>query len=703
MVQKKSNTLVLDYDKRSAQRLNQRKKRRKRRTALYITGCILFLCVAAVAALLILYSDTHIAYAVELGDPVPSAQVFSISGNSSVEYLTDLSTIDVTKTGSNWIHISVDGNDRLVNLVVKDTVAPVAQPVELTISINDTITPDKLITGLADRDKVNIQWQREPEFGKAGDYSVVLTLRDMSGNTSTVTSTLHIRAVVDTLEFEAGGNPPTLEDFLVDKSLNATMLTDISSLPLAIPGQYDVSIEVNGVTYTSVLSVVDTTNPVITAKLVHIKPGAQAKPEDFIASAEDATTLSYSYKTEPDFTKTGFQDAVVVATDLGGNSAEAKASLLISNVAPITVEIRDTPLAAAEFAEAAGKASASLASEMIPNMLGEFDVEVIIDGQRNITRVTVVDTTPPKAEPADVNWYLAHPLAPEKFVSNAFDYTQIAYSFKQEPDWNSQSAQSVTVVLTDAAGNSSECTSTLKLTPDTEAPVLYDVKDRYVYIGKAVAYFADVFAEDNCDAEVDLQVDNSKVNINAAGTYEVTYIATDSSGNTTRQSCNFTFVEQTVSDEKLHEAAQQVLSEITTSDMSIGKKAYAIFKYVNTHIKYNGISNKKDYNFEAYRGITEGRGDCFTFYATARCLLNEIGAQTMCVERWGSKTKNTEHYWVLANLGTGWYHFDAINVGPRNFDCFMKTDKELLGRGPNWWSFNRDLYPKTPAESFKLE
>ncbi len=703
MVQRKSNTFVLDYGNRSAQRRNKRRKRHRRRIALYITGCILVLCVAALAVVLILYSDIHLAYAVELGDAAPSAQVFSISGNSSVKYLTDISRIDVEKAGSNWIHISVDGSDRLVNLVVKDTVAPAAKPVELTISINDTITPDKLITDLADKDRVNIQWQREPEFGKVGDYSVVLTLRDMSGNTSTVTSSLHIRAVVDTLEFEAGTNPPALEDFLVDKSLKATLLTDVSSLPLTSPGQYDVSIEVNGVSYTSVLSVADTISPVITAKLVQIKPGSQTKPEDFIASAEDATTLSYSFAAEPDYTKTGFQDAVIVATDLGGNSAEAKASLLISNVAPITVEIRNTPLAAAEFAEAAGKASASLASEMIPNTLGDFDVEVILDGQRNPTRVTVVDTTPPKAEPAEVQWYLAHPLAPEKLVNNAFDYTQIAYSFKQEPDWNSQSAQSVTIVLTDAAGNQSEYTSTLTLKPDTEAPALYGVKDHYVYIGQAVAYFADVFAEDNCDSEVNVQVDNSNVNISAAGTYEVTYTASDSSGNTTRQSCSFTFVDQTVSDEKLHEAAQQTLSEITTPDMSIGEKAYAVFKYVNTHINYNGISNKEDYNYEAYRGITEGRGDCFTFYATARCLLNEIGAQTMCVERWGSKTKTTHHYWVLANLGTGWYHFDAINVGPRNFDCFMKTDKELLGRGPNWWSFNRDLYPETPSESFKLE
>lgn len=701
MVQRKTNSFTIDYDDRAARRRKSRKRRNRRRAALCITGIVLVLCVAAAAVLLILYSDVRIAYDIELGDPLPAAQVFCVSGDSSVEYITDVSGIDVSKPGSNWIHVSVNGNDRLVDLVVKDTVPPAAQPVELTISINDTITPDKLITGLTDKDKVSVQWQQQPEFGKVGDYPVTLNLRDMSGNTSTVKTSLHIRAVADTLEFEAGGPPPTLEDFLVDKSLDAKLLTDISALPLSTPGQYDVSIEVNGTAYTSALVVKDTVSPAITTKLVQIKPGAQTKPDDFIASATDATALSYAFKAEPDYTKVGFQDVGITATDLGGNSMEAAATLLVSNVAPITVEIRNTPLTAAEFPDTNG--SAKLAAEMIPNTLGDFDVELILDGQTNPTRVTVVDTTPPKAESAEVNWYLAHPLSPDRLVNNASDYTQISYAFKQEPDWNSQSAQNVTVVLTDAAGNQSEYTSTLKLAPDTEAPALYGVKDHFEYVGQPVAYFADVFAQDNCDGDIKVEVDNSQVNMNAAGAYQVTYTAADSSGNTTKMSCSFTFVDQTVTDEKLHEAAQQVLSEITTPDMSMGKKAYAIFKYVNTHIKYNGISNKTDFNFEAYRGITDGKGDCFTFYATARCLLNEIGAQTMCVERWGSKTKTTHHYWVLVNLGTGWYHFDAINVGPRNFDCFMKTDKELLGRGPGWWSFNMDLYPRTPDESFKLE
>jgi transglutaminase-like putative cysteine protease len=187
-----------------------------------------------------------------------------------------------------------------------------------------------------------------------------------------------------------------------------------------------------------------------------------------------------------------------------------------------------------------------------------------------------------------------------------------------------------------------------------------------------------------------------------AGTYKVTYTATDSSDNRVTLSCRFTFVEETVTDEELNAAADAVLAEITTPDMSIGYKAYAIYHYVFDHIKYNGISNKTDWKYEAYRGITTGRGDCFTFYATAKCLLERIGAQTMCVERHGGN-RTTHHYWLLVDLGTGWYHLDAINVGPRNYECFMRTDAELRARGANFWSFDHSLYPPTPTESYQLK
>jgi hypothetical protein len=672
---------------------------RKRRVLWGVLAGVFVLCLGAAVTLLLMYSGIRARCVVELGSPIPAADAFS-DGAASVSYITDMSSVDIAVPGDHWIHVSADGKDRIVMLSIRDTIAPQAQPVELDISVGQQVTPDQLVSNLTDAGSVRLQWDEAPVFGTAGDYPVVITMRDMSGNTASVASLVHIRAVKESVSCEAGADPPALTDFLVDAGLDASFVTDIASLPLRIPGEYGVEIKINEIVYASRLVVTDTVAPQVTLKTVFIEPGASASPEDFITSAVDESPLTYEFEREPDYSLIGVQDVTVRTTDMGGNTVSQSAKLLISRVAPVTVEARDSALTAEDF-DVAGFADVSVVTHLIPNVPGDHYVELVLDGQTNPCIVTVADTTSPRGEGVDAHWYLSHPIAASRLVSNEFDYTGITYAFATEPDWTKPEEQRVSVVLTDAAGNTTTVTSTLTLVADTEAPKLYGVMNRYCYIGQAVAYFAEVFAVDNCDEEVAVDVDKSQVDIYAAGTYPVTYTATDSSGNSVQISCKFTFIEETITDEKLNAAADEVLAGITTPDMSIGRKAYAIYQYVFTHIRYNGVGGHSDWKYEAYRGITSGRGDCFTFYSTAKCLLERIGAETMGVHRHGGK--GTPHYWLLVNLGTGWYHFDAINVGPKNFECFMRTTKAVLTRSTYFWSFDQSLYPPTPTEEYVLE
>lgn len=157
------------------------------------------LCIVFGIVILILYSNVYIERSIELGSPIPEANIFLRNAHNSVSYDTDISEVDVSKTGGHWLHILVNGKKRLVRLTVKDTVPPKAEPVEMSISISDAVTADSLISKLTDADVVKLQWEEAPEFGVAGDYSVVIHMEDMSGNTGTITSLLHIRAVVDSL------------------------------------------------------------------------------------------------------------------------------------------------------------------------------------------------------------------------------------------------------------------------------------------------------------------------------------------------------------------------------------------------------------------------------------------------------------------------------------------------------------------------
>ena len=214
-----------------------------------------------------------------------------------------------------------------------------------------------------------------------------------------------------------------------------------------------------------------------------------------------------------------------------------------------------------------------------------------------------------------------------------------------------------------------------------------------------MSYFKEVFAEDNADPEPEIEVDKSKVDAKTAGTYDVTYTATDHEGNTSSVTVKYTFVEKKIDDAKLDEAVDKVIGEIITDDMSVPEQAYAIFDYCYSNIIYTGTSDKTDWKSEAYRGLTEGMGDCFTFYSASYALLQKIDCQVLSVERLNGKT---QHFWCLVNLGTGWYHFDACNVGPEHLRCFMKTSEELVKYSVQYWRFDTSLYPPLETTPYSM-
>ena len=116
-------------------------------------------------------------------------------------------------------------------------------------------------------------------------------------------------------------------------------------------------------------------------------------------------------------------------------------------------------------------------------------------------------------------------------------------------------------------------------------------------------------------------------------------------------------------------------------DMTLGEKVYAVYDYVYTHVRYSAKSDKTDWRREALRGIQNGKGDCFTSNSLARALLEQTEAEVFSMQR---KSFNTNHYWLLVNVGTGWYHFDATNSREHGYKCRMWTDEQCSVMGRFW-------------------
>ena len=68
--------------------------------------------------------------------------------------------------------------------------------------------------------------------------------------------------------------------------------------------------------------------------------------------------------------------------------------------------------------------------------------------------------------------------------------------------------------------------------------------------------------------------------------------------------------------------------------------AWEIYRWIKGHVSYVGTSDKSDWKKEAYRGIVNGVGDCFTYYAVSEALLTRAGIDNMLVTRVGGRTQH---------------------------------------------------------------
>lgn len=629
----------------------------------------------------------------ELGEDAPLPGTF---GTRAESYLEQPETDTV---GIHAVRLRLkSGRERRAWLWVRDTKAPEANAVERTISTKTVLQPTDLIDGLRDADRVRVSFKEQPLFGTAGDYGVVIYLEDMSGNRSSVESLLHIRVTGEGLVREAGSEVPDIRLFLID-DYTVEQVEGLDADVMHLPGEHPVTVTVDGAEYTTTLTVIDTVPPSAETETVIAPPGTELSPEEFLRNLSDATAVTAEFTKAPDPDVREFQQVSILLTDLGGNTLEVEAGLLFSLAQPVTVEARRTALTPEECLPEGSYTSAAFMRTFVPEHVGRYAVALDVDGDSEIAVVDVVDTAAPEIRTENRMWYLDHPLETEELVRELTDATDVVLTLDHEIDWTQAGTQEVTLKAVDEGGNESVADFQLTLIRDSEPPKIYGVRNQICYIGEATAYLHEVFAEDGVDGPVEVNVDTSKVDRNRAGNYTVTYVATDRSGNVASVSCVFRFIRATVTEEDLRAKAASIVASITNPEMTRTEVLVAVYDYVYDHVRYTGTSDKSDWRKEAMRGFTKGTGDCFTFYATLRALLDETDIPYMSVTRKGGYTR---HFWLIVNVGTGWYHLDANHNGTAHWKCFMWTNSQVSSP-PGFWNYEQSIYPEIATEPFVKE
>jgi transglutaminase-like putative cysteine protease len=336
------------------------------------------------------------------------------------------------------------------------------------------------------------------------------------------------------------------------------------------------------------------------------------------------------------------------------------------------------------------------------NVPGEYPIVITINGKDYSTVMEIVDKTPPAAAPSGYATEVG--VLPEAYmlVADIKDVSDVTVSYYQEPDVSKGGTTEAIVRLTDAYGNTTDMVVELLVTADEVPPVIEGAVDLEYFLGESISYKSGITVTDDETESPKLSVDNSQVDSSKAGTYPVTYTATDDAGNTASVTVQLTLKEKPkgyVDKETVYDLARKVLDDITNDSMTDMEVAFAIYKWTKSNIAYTGSSDKSSWTKGAYQAFTKKSGDCYNYFAAAKALYDVAGIENVDVIK--SDTSHSSHYWSLINLGDGWYHVDCTprrNVGY----FFMNTDAELEAyskKNKNSHIFDTDAYPERATES----
>jgi hypothetical protein len=506
--------------------------------------------------------------------------------------------------------------------------------------------------------------------------------------------------VANAVTIEAGTQSIDVSEFMLEKDKEGSFVTDMDSLNLRAPGIYEVQIKVKKKIFSSNLEVVDTIPPVADPVEVIALLNEKIMAFDFIENLVDATDVEASFVTEPDTSTPGEKEVKISLEDSGNNLKIIESKLLVLEVkSSVQVEAGSVlDVKPEDFVDN------NVISVMVLSDLSTLDIsspavhtiQIEVDGRVLSTNIDVVDTTPPIATPVNMETWKGDVLSPIDFVKDVIDISAYKVAFGVKPDFETPGSQAVTVIVEDFYGNKTEVESMLSVKLDTEPPVIYGVKDKIIFEGDTISYRKGIEVRDNKDTDLDYQIDSGDVNLNKVGTYKVYYKAEDSSGNKVTEVATITVEPFTVTEEMLYAKVDPILKGLTKEGMTKREIAYEIYKWIKAHVAYTGSSDKSDWMKEAYRGIVNGLGDCFTYYAVAEAFLTSAGIDNMRVTRVGGRT---QHFWNLINCGDGWYHFDTC-PNKDKMATFMLTDAEVeaytVKRGNNYYNFDKSLYPATP-------
>jgi len=309
---------------------------------------IIIVVIIILAAALVVFASTSLwtrlsgsgiksTVTVEIGGEVPPAGAFLHKADEAAEYVSNIHGLDLTRIVDIPLTIMYKGENHEVTLKVVDTTPPSATIRGQSIVTGETIAAEAFVIDIEDATEVSVTYLEPPDFTRPGAQNVTIVLQDQGGNRTEATAQLLVYGIKPSLTVEAGTPSIDPQYFLigpagVDQSptlIDVSLESAVSQSQLAVPGDYDVTVNANGLVFNSIITVADTTPPSATPVNRDLWLGITADPQHFVTNVSDASEYTVRFLTQPDFLAPGTQDVTVILEDVWGNASEVTSTLTV--------------------------------------------------------------------------------------------------------------------------------------------------------------------------------------------------------------------------------------------------------------------------------------------------------------------------------------------------------------------------------------
>ncbi len=301
-----------------------RKRKRRRKVNLLLTG-ILLISGLLVGGCFYLDSLTYKVCYAEAGVEV-QAQDFFKNPTPDAVFAENSPEFDIHAPGEYKVRVRSGLFSHECTLCIRDTIAPRATVNAIELGYGQICRPEDFVSDIQDATTVSVIFEAAPDFAQWGEQTVTVLLSDRGGNVVRLETTLFITPVLAELQWDVGEAVPTADDFTLAGIEKKLLTTDIDT---SKPSRQVVNIEVDGVTYNSILNIVDTVPPVVDVQNLIRFTNTPIAAEDFLVSAWDVTAVTAAFVEEPDVTAAGSQEVDLVFTDESGNATKVSAVLTL--------------------------------------------------------------------------------------------------------------------------------------------------------------------------------------------------------------------------------------------------------------------------------------------------------------------------------------------------------------------------------------